>query len=326
MPPEEQLAVTLVDRFSLTPPVDIHSLAARYADIQECDWPFSCDGVVLGLGSPRPKIFLKKIDNSRRMRFTLAHELGHVLLPWHVETVQCDMQQQGYPEEVTVESPNSIGIAQEHQANSFASHVLVPRAFLRDIAPGYVRVPDALARLEQANVSAAAGVVALASSLPAGYVFLVRGMSRMIRSPGTELPFNWAGITPELRPALMESSVDFGQVTHQGQLVEWFEFIESANYKPLDNEPRSSMEILIAALQGSSLCHDVDAAARSITAKVGGVLSARRDLSSVPDIQALLAYKFSMDVRYSKLLDSAEFRLYLTKKSIEVAAKRDARS
>jgi hypothetical protein len=321
--PEEQIAVTLVDRFSLTPPVDIYSLAARFADVQECDWPFSCDGVALGLSSSRPKIFLKKIDNSRRMRFTLAHELGHVLLPWHVETVQCDMQQQGYPEEGVTESPNPIGITQEHQANSFASHLLVPRGFLRDIAPGYVRVPDVLSRLEQANVSAAAGVVALASTLPAGYAFLVRGMTRMIRSPGTELPFNWTGISPDLRPALLEYSVNSGQVTHQGQSVEWFEFIEQSDDEPLD-ELRGSMEILVSALQESSLYQDTEAVARSITAKVGGVLSARRDLSSASDIQALLKYKFSMDSRYATLLDSAEFRIYLAKKSMEVAAKRDS--
>ncbi|WP_428983137.1 ImmA/IrrE family metallo-endopeptidase [Phytohabitans maris] len=50
------------------------------------DWPYNCDGLTVGLTSgSRPQIFIKSSSNKPRERFTVGHELGHVLLPWHIE-------------------------------------------------------------------------------------------------------------------------------------------------------------------------------------------------------------------------------------------------
>ncbi|MES9520635.1 ImmA/IrrE family metallo-endopeptidase [Streptomyces capoamus] len=320
---EKRLAATLIQRLNLSPPVDIFSVADLYASVEECDWPSSCDGVALHLNSDRPKIFLKKIQNRRRMRFTLAHELAHVLLPWHVETIHCDTtQRSGDSEEDKPEKANAIGVSQEYQANTFASHLLVPRSFLSTIAPGYVDSPEALERLERANVSAAAGAMALASHLPAGYAFLVRGMNRMIRSPGTEVPFSLNGSLHTLRESLLEYSARSGSVMHQEQQVEWFEFFETNAPSPMIVDDRRSSEILITALSSYPHAGDLSSAAQSITAKVGGVLSQRNDLSDADDIRMLLTYKFQADARYADLLDREEFQRYLTKRSVEISETR----
>jgi hypothetical protein len=321
--PEKRLAATLVDRLNLSPPIDIFGVAELYASVEECDWPSSCDGVALHLNSDRPKIFLKKIQNRRRMRFTLAHELAHVLLPWHVETIHCDTTQKSGESDVDVpEKTNAIGVSQEHQANTFASHLLVPRSFLSTIAPGYVSSPDALERLERANVSAAAGVMALASHLPAGYAFLVRGMTRMIRSPGTEVPFSLNGSLQDLRESLLEHSTRSGAVTHQEQHVEWFEFFETHAPGSVITDERRSFDILITALSSYPHAADIPSTAQSITAKVGGVLSQRKDLSNPTDIRMLLTYKFQADARYAELLEQDEFQRYLTKRAIEISEAR----
>ncbi|MFD9160611.1 ImmA/IrrE family metallo-endopeptidase [Streptomyces sp. NPDC059558] len=322
--PERQLAATLVKRLNLSPPVDIFDVASRHAVIEECDWPSSCDGVALGLNSAQPRIYLKKIVNRRRMRFTLAHELGHVLLPWHVETIQCDVSKGGEVEEGQSEAPNAIGVTQELQANTFASHLLVPRNFLSEIAPGYVDSPDVLARLAQANVSASAGVMALASHLPAGYVFLVRGMPRMMRSSGTEIPFSWDGSLDSLRVGLASTSVRSGSLTHQDQYVEWFEFFqpERVGESSFDSDGRKSSEILSAVVESFNLASGADLKMASVASKIGGVLSVRRDIDDSGAIYTLLVYKFRSDARYAGLLESEDFLLYLHMKSSEISRAR----
>ncbi|MFD4750308.1 ImmA/IrrE family metallo-endopeptidase [Streptomyces rubiginosohelvolus] len=320
--PEKRLAATLVQRLGLTPPVDIFSVASRYADVEECEWPSSCDGVALELNSSRPRIFLKKIKNRRRMRFTLAHELAHVLLPWHVETIHCDTQKSSADDAEQSERANAIGVAQEHQANIFASHLLVPRSFLSAIAPGYVKADEVLAGLEQADVSASAGAMALASYLPAGYVFLVRGMNRMIRSPGTEVTFPLVGPLWEQFESLKEQSVRSGSITHQDQQLDWFELFDSIPSAPVPIDERRSTEILADVLTLTSPESDIPSRVQSIMAKVGGVLSQRKDLSDVEDIHTLLVYKFQADQRYADLLEVPEFRIYLRKRSAEISDSR----
>lgn len=320
--PEQRLAATLVERLNLIPPVDIAGVAGEFASVEECDWPSSCDGVALNLSSPRPKIFLKKIQNWRRMRFTLAHELAHVLLPWHVETIHCDTDKIVEAEADLPEKVNSIGVSQENQANTFASHLLVPRRFLSSVAPGYVDIPDTLGKLEAANVSAAAGVMALASHLPAGYVFLVRGMYRMVRSPGTEVTFSLNGSLPQLRDSLLVNSARSGSVIHQDQQVEWFEFFTPDSHGSEVTDGRRSGEILAAALSSFLPEHAVPSVVKSIMSKVGGVLSQRSDLSDANEIRMLLAYKFQADARYAYLLKDGEFQLYLTKRSVEISETR----
>ncbi|MGW1464542.1 ImmA/IrrE family metallo-endopeptidase [Streptomyces sp. NPDC002308] len=320
--PEVRLAATLVERLNLVPPVDIDSVASTFASVEECDWPANCDGVALNLSEARPRIFLKKIQNRRRMRFTLAHELAHVLLPWHVETIDCDTDKGIEAGGDSSERGNAIGVSQEYQANAFASHLLVPRRFLSGIAPGYVDVPDTLDSLKRADVSAAAGVMALASHLPAGYVFLVRGMSRMVRSPGTEVTFSLNGSLSDLRKSLTVKSERSGAVTHQEQQVEWFEFFDSGDRITDVIDTRRSGEILEMALSCFVGDREIFTVAKSITSKVGGVLSQRSDLSDANEIRMLLAYKFQMDERYAHLLEDDEFQRYLTKRSAEISETR----
>jgi hypothetical protein len=89
---EQRLAALLVERLGISPPVDVYAVAARMADVESDLIPGSCDGVVVGLsgGRKRPLIVVARDAPPRRTRFTLAHEIGHVALPWHIGTAACD--------------------------------------------------------------------------------------------------------------------------------------------------------------------------------------------------------------------------------------------
>ncbi|WP_240926340.1 hypothetical protein [Streptomyces sp. JB150] len=104
--------------------------------------------------------------------------------------------------------------------------------------------------------------------------------------------------------------------------MEWFEFFETSAPSSAITDERRSFDILITALSSYPHAADIPSTAQSITAKVGGVLSQRKDLSDPTDIRMLLTYKFQADARYADLLEQDKFQRYLTKRSIEISEAR----
>ncbi|WP_277969585.1 ImmA/IrrE family metallo-endopeptidase [Sphingomonas echinoides] len=167
MRPEENLAKRLVWRHSLSPRIDVMHLASLYATVEVCRFPVDVDGVSLFLKNKqrRPHILVSEALSPRRQRFTLAHELGHVLIPWHLGSIVDE-----------TDLINSIERSTywdlEGEANRFASELLIPTDWMQSIVAS---TSDAAAStrivVESADVSIQAATVKLLNSLPAGYVF-----------------------------------------------------------------------------------------------------------------------------------------------------------
>ena len=96
---EEKLARLISTRYNLTPPIDVFNLAREFADIEEAeiDPGVSCDAISIRhpTGKHRPRIILNRrlYKGVARERFTLSHEIGHLLLPWHCGTVACPVNE-----------------------------------------------------------------------------------------------------------------------------------------------------------------------------------------------------------------------------------------
>ena len=91
MEPAANLAAMLVERLEIRPPFDIDKLVSEYADVFEENWPYhGCDAVVVRLFASRPTIYLRSGLRPRRRLFTLAHELGHIQMWWHVGDLGCE--------------------------------------------------------------------------------------------------------------------------------------------------------------------------------------------------------------------------------------------
>src|SRR5438105_3077069 len=73
------------------PPIPVEDLAAERMEISEEFFPRDCDAVVFGLAdSDRPpRLILNSARPEVRRRFTLAHELGHFFISWHLGTIIC---------------------------------------------------------------------------------------------------------------------------------------------------------------------------------------------------------------------------------------------
>lgn len=127
--PEENIARRLVKRHNLTPPYDLHRLVAYYATLQEIAFPpeMEIDGISIGLGGERqPVILINSNRVATRKKFTLAHELGHVMIPWHTGTIVSEN-----PEIVI--NANMEYSQMETEANRFAAELLMPSIWLNEI-------------------------------------------------------------------------------------------------------------------------------------------------------------------------------------------------
>lgn len=120
----EQYAQDIISSFKLTPPIDLNRIC------EELDIQVNYETLVvmeaLLIVAPGKRNII--IDNSRsmyskRIRFTIAHEIGHYIMPWHENLQQCDKV-------VDFKSEDTI----ECEANDFASELLVPQKnLIKDI-------------------------------------------------------------------------------------------------------------------------------------------------------------------------------------------------
>jgi hypothetical protein len=242
----------LVRRHGLAPPVDVHVVAAQFAELEWDDLPGECDGLVVRLdaaGKHRPLIVVGKTPNTLRERFTVAHELGHVLLPWHIGTnIACD---------TNAEMLWNYG-ASEAEANRFAAELLVPSEWLvariteREGESMQVLIND----VREAGVSAHVACIALANSLPPGHVFALLGEGKQVELAGTS---RRTGVEPPPSGTLLgESQLDkFADrrdvVRYGSRRMIWWRFRSSG--RPAEDEDMRDSKSVLASLLDAHAAH-----------------------------------------------------------------------
>lgn len=174
----QRLADTIVERYDLKPPVDVDHLISIFASVHEMARDVvGVDALLLGLDSDHQQVFLNPARLRQRRRFTMAHELGHILIGWHqAHELLCvaDSEDDVEDPEKLVRLPGSDAKSreirtQEVEADAFAARTLVPKRFVDSISG--MQMDQMLRALESADVSVPAGMRALAESLSPGYVF-----------------------------------------------------------------------------------------------------------------------------------------------------------
>ena len=130
--PVVNLAQRVIIKYSLKPPIDIISLIWKYAELKFISFPFDgIDGVSLNLKVPNKptKVIVNYNNPMVRKRFTLAHELGHILIPWHVGTI-IDFIDQNHSS-LNQEQLEYWNI--ESEANTFAAELLMPKLWIESL-------------------------------------------------------------------------------------------------------------------------------------------------------------------------------------------------
>ncbi|WP_151814181.1 ImmA/IrrE family metallo-endopeptidase [Acinetobacter junii] len=125
---EEKLAQKVLRKYNLVPPYDIMTLVEKKATIAFHIFPFKADGITVNIKSEKPRIYINSAFGipKTRQRFTIAHELGHIFLPWHKGTIASDINEY-------CSSTHSTYREMESEANRFASELLMPSDWINSI-------------------------------------------------------------------------------------------------------------------------------------------------------------------------------------------------
>lgn len=186
-----KIAQKLIGKYNLSPPVDVFALAEREnLCIQYKENQYGIDGLVQ-LDVEPPIITLNSEQTyPPRIRFTLAHEIGHVKIPWHTGVTGCSTDNPY----IYVRAKKQID-SQELEANAFASEVLIPREWLRQKIDAADHFPLLLEQImDETKASAMACFYALENALPSGHMIYVTTPSMNYwKSFRSENTFTWSG-------------------------------------------------------------------------------------------------------------------------------------
>ncbi|WP_406725490.1 ImmA/IrrE family metallo-endopeptidase [Streptomyces sp. GD-15H] len=323
-----QRAKGLVEKLDLVPPVDIRQLISDRATVEYVDWPHGCDAVTSLTHDP-PRVFVRRGGASLRERFTLAHELGHIELAWHVGTVNCTTDLVSTDEDGAF--PQNAGWAQEREANEFASRLLVPDRWVSPLVAGRTHfsrdeMRDVLAALSIANVSALAGLLALRRHMLPGHAFFVG--DRFAVSDGTSWP-GYPPLTPSDITSYLAGAYEVHEFELKGRIIKWasmFPPVEVPRALEVDGQDgRTAHEILLACCS-DTFGDSAPARVYSINGLVGAVTRNTglqwKEESIVTAVHARIDGR--SDLR--AVLDHPEFILYLRKRAGGIVDRREGKS
>jgi hypothetical protein len=320
---EERIAAVVVERFGLSPPVDLAVVARAYADLEDDEIPGRCDGLVLGLHGTRdrPLILLKRGRPPRRQRFTLAHELGHLLLPWHVgSSYLCDTQR-------SFDVESYYAATAESESNRFAAHLLVPATWLAALyaARGDKQIAPLMDAIDDAEVSAHVACLRLAGTLPSGHVFAIVDYGGTVilsgKTPGTR------GYPPPEGAQLERRRLDLfalqvEEVRYGSRQVIWWTFRGEGDTEEADLDPRSSRDVLDALLARHVAPED----RHHVRQSLGGVIGSENSVARREGVRARNALYVRFRARFAKardypgpLLEDPDFDLWIQKRAADLS-------
>ncbi len=166
-----KFASKIVESNKLVPPIDPVSVIKSYGiEIIEEENQFGIEAFS-DLGEV-PRITINtEFTFPARKKFTLAHELGHIVIPWHNGDVKCDTDKP-----YNVISGQRLLDTQELEANIFASELLMPNNWIQgqieNPISSFQNTLDTIKNKAQTSVMAC--LYALEEALPSGNLYYVR--------------------------------------------------------------------------------------------------------------------------------------------------------
>ncbi|MGB3366477.1 MAG: ImmA/IrrE family metallo-endopeptidase, partial [Acidaminobacteraceae bacterium] len=155
----QKIARRILTKHNEKYPVKINEIISKYAEVEYEDYPFDVDAICVN-NEDGYKVFIKENSvNANRLRFTLAHELGHMVIPWHIGTISCHID-----ENIHYEDTSYYEI--ESDANYFASELLMPSNAIKEICEKEISLEEKIKEAqEQFEVSIPALLLKMQSVL-----------------------------------------------------------------------------------------------------------------------------------------------------------------
>ena len=313
--PEQRVARLVSERLRLKTPVNLEKLAKQFATVERDKLPRDADAVVVYRTGSKPHIILNEEKPATRRRFTLAHEIAHVMIPWHLGTVACHT-------EWTVQFDDMDYAQTEAEANRFASELLMPRAWLRRRVRENKNLRSAFdAVFKAAGVSAQAVSMGLIQVLPPGYVFAA------LDDDETVLVFGYSQGTLANRPKPGEKLCpdDYDRLASRKTKIKgvhWWFFDPSASI-PAPRDHRSASLILSDLLKSLNIRGNrAEKHTQTINGIIGAANSAIRPCSQ-DELFSGLRQRFLSRPELRRVCSHGDFDAFLAQRALEIVGRRD---
>ncbi|EGH97226.1 ImmA/IrrE family metallo-endopeptidase [Pseudomonas syringae] len=308
MYPEEKMARRVLARRNLLPPFDLDALATEYGELEYLNIPYDVDGITIGIGSTqKPRILVNESAPAKRRKFTLAHELGHIVIPWHTGTIISH---------IAPHQADAAYMQMETEANRFAAELLMPSDWLVDQFENADTV-EAYFRKVQDTVGASreATFYKLFRSLPTPIICAqVDSDSRILngqRSPSAPSLLTQSALTG---PDCFMADNRYEEFVIDGQrFVSWW-FV-GREIKEVD--PRPWRAIYIDILNETGMHANLN----SVSAILAGACN-KNKTQSEHDICGAVYRAFSNYERYEAVVNHPLFEQYVIKRVRELKLRR----
>lgn len=291
--------------------------ANALANVEYETLPAGVDGVLVRRPRERPLIIIAKTAHPKRQRFTLAHEIGHILIPWHLGSVGCS------PEDDLPDT--EVERVCEGEANRFASELLLPHDYVRQAIRGATAIREIYHRLIDADASIPAVTIALAEALPPGHVFAEAGPSGRVvlsgKSPGTAFPAPLFGA--RLNTKLYEKADHHETVLLGERLIHWWRFQSEAVLTLAEGDIPDSRTVLREILNRHFRGDAVKRALYAINGIIGAANSMYR-AKSAGELLAVFRQRFMANPELDAVTRDPAFAVYLEAKAREIVARRNS--
>lgn len=280
----------------------MHSLAREYGELVTENWDSEINGVVGGILQETQTFYIRQVPAAflRYQNFTLAHLLGHALIPWHsMDAAACHVSAR--------ESDSSLDSDAETEANQFAAKILMPYAQMHKLAQKCSDLNEFFSHLDRFALSPEATVFSLTKLLVPGFVFRMWKDTEPREYTSDRNLFLPARVF-EREKQLHELAIADGEFTVAGQKISWF-FItdEQFTWSEPVTSGKNSYEILKEALEMLGESDSI----RTYRGLVNGILMKPK----THDEQLLYShvnFKLRFDERVSdKLRNSVLFQQYI---------------
>jgi hypothetical protein len=252
----------------------------------------SVDGITIDCAGPRPRIFYRGDANHPRTRFTISHELGHVLLPWHIGSAECAMP-----------NDNERRDPLEQEADAFAAELLLPSEWLAYLIKASCADMNAvLDAVVAAGASASASMFALAHVLPLGWALQLNNRELVITS-------DYARQLSRDDANRISSASGFGKINNQ--TIFWWRLFDVPRFPSVPADKDSAY----ARLGNASRDYSIVDTPKQIDLRISGMLG---HVARVLDPRTAFGYmlwRLSNDAENRMLYRTADFKSWLAWKT-----------
>jgi Zn-dependent peptidase ImmA (M78 family) len=310
--PVEKLANLIIKRYSLKPGFDIKEFLATQADLRFGEIPSGIDGISINLKSKdkRPIVIISSRLPQARQRFTMAHELGHIVIPWHIGTIFSHTDENhGYTSRLYQNC--------EIEANKFAAELLMPSQWVESMLNNQ-HPADAFEAIRKiTGTSYIATFYKIGSKISTEYIGVLTDSREIVvnaisNNPRLKKPENNKSINEQ---AVFRNATEIRSSTHVQNKFFWLKYSKDV-VAPIDNDPRTWREILYPIIEELKLD-------KKLGPRISGCISNLNKPGVVLEEFFLKArQRIASDNNFFEVSKHPDFELFLVKRIAELISNR----